>query len=113
MGIGGLEVTLQIHRSMRIATTVQLQLCIVSQPGNRSFGTRAASWTVLVWVLPLLIHCLGTTALWLEVRYNNEVDHKLDEERTQLEPGFKHKMFIPGFLRGIKILQNDRKQAHC
>lgn len=116
--IGGLEVTLQIHRSTKTATTFRLQLCIVSLPGNRSFGIGLHLWQFRCGSYPCfspwcIIHCVGTTALWLEVRYNNEVRHKLDEEQTQLEPEFKHKMFVTDFLQGIKMLQNDRKQTHC
>lgn len=107
------------RQSMKIATTLQLQLCILSLLGNRSFGIRAASLTVLVWVLPLLLSL---------VHYPLSGDHypfgwnvgtimrsatRLNEEQTQLEPGFKHKTFIADFLQAIKMFQNDRKQTHC
>lgn len=117
--IRGLEATLKIHRSMKNAVTVRLQLCILLLQGHKPFCIYAASLAVWVCVLPLLPslfhyplsgdHYPFGWKLWTIMRSAT----RLNEEQTQLGPGLKYKTFIPDFLQGIKMLWNDRKQTHC
>lgn len=117
--IWGLEVTVQIYRSTKIVPQFSCSCAPPTPQRNKPFGICVASLMVLVCVLPLrpsLFHyplsgdhypfgCKSWTIIRSATWFN--------EEQTQLEPGLKHKTFIPGFLQGIKMLWDDRKQTHC